>query len=109
MIAGKTETKNQPNAGTLVAVKKIVPFGRESYSSITWERRNHKYLICETQNISGELRNKVEDIICTPSERTILVCRRSLLFLHPTPDRRTKSATRNCTNIPTMTVCQFIA
>ena len=29
MIAGKTETKNQPNAGTLVAVKKIVPFRRE--------------------------------------------------------------------------------
>ena len=27
MIGGNTETKNQPNAGTLVAVKKIVPLG----------------------------------------------------------------------------------
>ena len=108
MTAGKTDTRNHPSEGTLFAVKKIVPYAIFSLFEIPASKVNVEiYLVSKPKQISSKLRDEVKNVVYERDKQCGVLT--NDIFLHPTPDRSTKRAMMNCTNIPTMTVCQLTA
>lgn len=69
-------------------------------------RQERGSLICKSKKISSKFRDKSEYIIYGPVSLCCIL--RMISNQQPARDRSTKSATMNCTNIPTITVCHLI-